>query len=510
MELQIQKITPRGNFIGGQFRRPHMIEGSFEKNSPADIQDGLGCFEWSTQDVDRAVEAAQKAFTSWFRAGADFRKAKLLSLQNIFKQKKESLAQILMRDVGKALWEANAEIDALVAKIDITLNEGAKDIQENWFENLAGAETKGGWRYKPLGVVAVLGPFNFPAHLPNGHWIPALALGNTVVFKPSEFAPAIGQAITECFELADFPPGVFNLVQGARAVGEALVANPKVSGVFFTGSFQVGLAIKKATLLQPQKLLALEMGGKNSTVVCEDAHLDLAVSETIQSAFLTTGQRCSATSRVFVHESIFDSFAEKLVSLTQNLTVGYPSQNPFMGPLIHEKSMSVYLGINETLKVKSSFALPIKPETLSPEGKVGHYVRPSVSIFQSKEFSEVFGEEFFKEELFSPHVTLIRFNSFDESIAGVNSTPYGLVSSVFTTSPENFEKFFLGVECGLINWNKGTIGASSKLPFGGVKKSGNYFPSALFAGRYCGYPVSSIQNPNSKFTVPQVPGFNWR
>ncbi len=510
VELKFEPITAKGNFISGQFRRPYQPEGNFEKKSPANYGDHLGLYEWSRKDVELAVEAAQKSLPLWNTLGLDGRTKYLRKLQETFKSKRQYLAETLSRDVGKSLWESLSEVDALSAKIDITLQEGVQDTAGKTFENLVGTGTRGGYKYKPLGVVAVLGPFNFPAHLPNGHWIPALAMGNTVIFKPSEFAPATAQVIAECFSEAGFPEGVFNMVHGAREVGESLVVHPKVMGVFFTGSYNAGRSIKAATLNQPQKLLALEMGGKNSTVVAEDANLDLALSETIQSSFLTSGQRCSATSRIFVHEKLFEVFKTRFVELTNDLVVDHPFKNPFMGPLIHEKSKESYVGAIESLKTKPRFRLL---NSLNPKSNFlfeGAYVRPTVSEFYWSDLLELTSEEFFKEEIFAPHVTLIPFKKMEDAIAGVNSTPYGLVSSLFSNSEKSFEDYFNKVDCGLINWNKGTVGASSKLPFGGIKKSGNYFPSALFASRYCGYPVSFVQNPKSEFVKPNVPGMNWR
>ncbi len=510
MTKSFSNISSQGNYIGGQFRRPLQPQGNFEKISPADFTDHLGVYEWGLGEIDLAVESAHKALANWSQIGFEGRRKYLLNLQSVFKKNREVLAQVLARDVGKAHWECLTEIDALSAKIDITLSDGVRDTQEVWFENLVGPGSRGGWKYKPLGVVAVLGPFNFPAHLPNGHWVPALIMGNTVVFKPSEFAPTIAQFIAECFDEAGFPEGVFNLVHGARDMGEALVVHPKVQGIFFTGSYAAGRAIKSATLNFPQKLLALEMGGKNTTVILEDARLDLALSESLQSAFLTSGQRCSATSRIFIHENLFETFLEKFVNLTRGLEVGYPFDNPFMGSLIHEKSQLHYLNVCGELERRRNYQLVVKPELAKSQGKKGYYVRPSVSAFRVEDWNEILQDDFLKEEIFAPHVTVVPFRKNSEAIAAVNATPYGLVASIFTSSSSQFDDFFNQVECGLINWNRGTIGASSKLPFGGIKRSGNYFPSAAFASRYTGYPVSMIQNPESVFQAPQVPGINWR
>jgi succinylglutamic semialdehyde dehydrogenase len=311
-------------------------------------------------------------------------------------------------------------------------------------------------------VLAVLGPFNFPGHLTNGHVIPALATGNTCVIKPSERAPAVGQLYAELAERAGFPPGVFNLLQGDAAVGAALAADPRIDGVLFTGSWAAGRRIAEANLDQPHKLLALEMGGKNAVLVCEDADLDAAARAIAFGACVTAGQRCSATSRVLTFPRVADALCERLVALLRGLVVGYPlDEGVFMGPVI-------------------STAARARP---------GHYVRPSLHRVARLSGAS----RYQREEHFVPDLWIHSVDTLEEAIAAIDATDYGLVASVFTAQRAIFERVYRDTRLGLLNWNAPTVGASSRLPFGGLKRSGNDRPAGAASPLYCTYAVGSLE-----------------
>ena len=257
----------------------------------------------------------------------------LTKFQELVVSRQEEFATLISREVGKPLWEARTEVKGVIGKVAISIKDGLQQVADQSIEEIL-PHTEGQMRYRPLGVMAVLGPFNFPAHLPNGHIIPALLSGNTVVFKPSEKTPAVGQFLVECFHHAGLPPGVLNLVQGGLEVSESLAKHIGVSGILFTGSYNAGKALKKATIDQPWKLLALEMGGKNSAIVWEDADMETALYETITGAYMTSGQRCSATGKILVHRKLFDEFVDRFVRLGNRLVVGHPMESVFMGPVI--------------------------------------------------------------------------------------------------------------------------------------------------------------------------------
>src|SRR5882672_2157824 len=316
------------DFIAGSWADPEAPDGAIEDRSPADLSLVLGRHPWAVAQVDAAVEAARTAQRSFAAVPQSDRAQLVRHIGAILKKHEEELARAIALDVGKPLWEARTEAQACSAKAAITADEGLKLVADFPAPGQAGAEC----RFRPLGVLAVLGPFNFPVHLPNGHVLPALACGNAVVLKPSDVAPHAAEVYARCLEQAGVPRGVFNLVQGGPAVGAALSAHREVDGVLFTGSWAVGQAIQKANLGQT-KLLALEMGGKNAAIVLGDADPDKAAYDVLFSAFVSAGQRCTAASRAIV---VGDArrFARRIAQLAQQLSIGHPLDGDvFMGPL---------------------------------------------------------------------------------------------------------------------------------------------------------------------------------
>jgi succinylglutamic semialdehyde dehydrogenase len=498
-----------GNFFNGQFQRPASAHGEWVSRSPADFSDELGRFQYSYSSVEEAIQSARVAFPKWRRMPIAERADLLKKYQAALKRREEELCEIIAREVGKPLWEAKTEVGAMLNKVDITLNESMKLVADFEIPKIMD-NTLGACRYRPLGVMAVIGPFNFPGHLPNGHIVPALLTGNTVVFKPSEKSPMVGQLMAECFQEAQFPAGVFNLIQGEREVGRRLCVHEGVDGVLFTGSYEVGTRIKQDTLQQHWKLLALEMGGKNPVIVWEDAEIDLAVYEILTGAFLTTGQRCSATSRIMIHHKVLDQFVTRFHERSKAFAIGHPLENPFMGPLIDQGSVDRYmkfLGIAsregcELVMRGKSLELPVQ----------GNYVTPSICLFRQCSLEQTKKSVYQQTELFAPNVAILGVSELEEAIEQANCTQYGLAASVFTQSREVYEKCWDGLQSGLINWNKSTVGASSRLPFGGLKKSGNHFPTALSATLYCTLPVASLEvaepQPISSVASKML-GLNW-
>ncbi len=331
-----------GDFISGKFVPVTNSDGQFKDISPADLTDSIMTVPFSYSNIDKAVAAAREAFLPWAKLSLDQRKGYLNKLKEVFEAHKDDLAKAICRDTGKPMWEGLNEAGLLASKIEVTLGHSLKLVADETVKN-ALPSVDGLIFYKPRGVMAVLGPFNFPAHLPNGHIVPSLIMGNTVVFKPSEQTPYVGQWIAKCFEKAEFPKGVFNLVQGDGESGRKLVSHESVDGVLFTGSYEVGLKIKQETLHHYWKILALEMGGKNATIVFDDADIDKAIYESLVGCFLTTGQRCSGTSRLIVHDKIYDQFVDQFYNAAKKISIGHWSENVFMGPLINEVAVEKYL-----------------------------------------------------------------------------------------------------------------------------------------------------------------------
>ncbi|MCC7440161.1 MAG: aldehyde dehydrogenase family protein [Bdellovibrionales bacterium] len=496
----------KGDYVGGEFLLAKDPNGELKSVSPADSKDVLGLYAFCYANVARSVEHAQRALKGWKRLASGDRAAYLKKYQEALKRNADRLAEAMAREVGKPVWEAKTEVAAMVNKVDVTINDSAKLVEGGKYPGILPG-VLGVTRYKPLGVMAVVGPFNFPGHLANGHIVPALFTGNTVIFKPSEKSPMVGQIMAECFEEAGLPSGVFNLVQGEKEVGRRLAVHEGVAGVLFTGSYEVGTRIKQDTLQQHWKLLALEMGGKNSAIIWKDANLLEAVRECLVGAFITCGQRCSATSRVLVHREIHDAFVTALHDRAKSFKIGHPFEDPFMGPIIDSGSMDRYMKF-QGIAAREGCEILMRGKALDV-GYLGNYVSPSICLVKDASVAAARKSVYQQTELFGPNLAVIPVDDLDHAVELANCTQYGLAASVFTRDPEVYERCALDLEVGVLNLNRATVGASSKLPFGGVKKSGNHFPTALPSTLYCTYPVASLEAPADGPEPAKYPGLNW-
>jgi len=448
--------------------------------SPADPRDEIGRFQQAgPDDVSDAIARARGAFPAWRDLGLPARSAILERYAAAVEPRREELARLIAREVGKALWEARAEAGLVPAKVGLSLGEGLRFTET--LDTGAGARCT----FHPRGVLAVLGPFNFPAHLPNGHIVPALAAGNTVVFKPSDLAPAVGAWLADAWRTAGLPAGVLEVVQGDGTTGGLLAAHPDVDGVLFTGSYAVGRKLREATLDQPGKILALEMGGKNAMIVLADADLDLAAAEAATSICATTGQRCTSLSRIFAETKVLEPFSEKLAHLLENLAIGEPlAEDTFMGPLVsHEAHRRVehYRGLASG--AGGDWIVARTPERPAP------YSGPGLARFPTAAQDHAF----VREEIFGPLASLHAVANLDEAITAVNDCDFGLAASLMTRDREAYEHAIGRIRTGILNWNRGTVGASGRLPFGGLGRSGNDRPAGILSAVYCSVPQSHLE-----------------
>lgn len=450
----------------------------------------------SANEVDQAVSAARRAFAAWSSLPVEKRIEHVTAFAELLKKEKagadSSLAQIISQETGKPLWESLTELDAMINKIPLSI-QAMKERRSAVVQTTPAQTTA--TRYKPHGVVAVLGPFNFPGHLPNGHIVPALLAGNTVVFKPSELTPWTAERTVQLWEQAGLPAGVLNLVQGARETGQALASHGGIDGLFFTGSVGAGRALSRLLADEPHKILAMEMGGNNPLVVWQAANLDAAAMLTVQSAYQTTGQRCSCARRLMIEKGAAgDALIERLLALISRLRIGpYTDRpEPFMGPLIRAHAATNALAAQQ--KLLDLGALPIKP--MQPFVPVS-VVHPTSSLpaFVTPGILDVAHINAPDEEIFAPLLQVIRVGSFDEAIARANQTRFGLCAALISDDAKLYDQFFAHVRAGVINFNRPTTGASSALPFGGVGISGNNRPSAYHAADYCAYPIASMEQP---------------
>jgi succinylglutamic semialdehyde dehydrogenase len=451
-----------------------------ESRSPADPDDVVGSFEVADgAAVDAAVARAREAFPAWRDAGFEARAAVLRRFAELAAKAEDAVAELVAREAGKALWDARGEARLLAAKVTVTLEEGMRPVAP--LEPTPGARAL----YQPRGVLAVLGPFNFPVHLPNGHIVPALATGNCVVFKPSELTPAAGARLVALLHQAGVPRGVVEGVQGAGETGRALALHEDVDGVLFTGSWNTGRALAEATLDQPGKILALEMGGRNAALVLEDADLDLAVAETALSIAATTGQRCSCASRIFVARPLLDAFTDRLAAVLRGLAIGPPlAPGVFMGPLISEAAHGRVTAYRLQADLLGERVLRVESDLPAP------YVGAGLVRFADARQEHPCQ----REEIFGPEAHLYPIDELEAGIAAVNDSDFGLAASVFTRSRAAWERCVGRIEVGCLNWNRATVGASGKLPFGGTRKSGNDRPAGVSATVYCTTPQALLEN----------------
>jgi aldehyde dehydrogenase (NAD+) len=463
-------ITGR-HLIGG---RPLAPNGArFESRSPARQDEVLGVFPRAgVAEANEAVAAARAAFPAWRRTSR-IRRAELFdNLAQLVKRDTDALAELMARECGKVVTECRAEVIEGLHMIQYVFGTGRMPIGDVLASEIA--EKDAFMRRKPWGVAAIITPWNFPFAVPLWMLGPSLLEGNTAVFKPSEDTPAIGQRLAELFGEAGFPPGTLNLVHGEAEAGEALVRNPGVNVVLFTGSYDVGRRIQELSAQQYDRIVACEMGSKSAVIVCEDARLDLAVTCAVISGFKTSGQRCVSAGRILVAEKIFDRFADRFVATVKRLRIGDPlDSGNFTGPVIHPGAVEKVLRYNDLARREGATVLLDGGRLTQGEYGRGCYLSPFIYRMEHRP-----GVRSIREEVFGPHVALIPFRTNDDAVRIYNDTEYGLSMAVITEDYRTMRLFREECEYGMGYVNLPCIGAEVHLPFGGVKKSGNGHPSA--------------------------------
>jgi succinylglutamic semialdehyde dehydrogenase len=459
---------------------------SFEPATGAELWRG------QTGDVDAEVAAAREGWIGWASKPFEFRAETLRRFANTLRAQAEAFADLIARETGKPLWEAKGEVDSVIGKVDISITAYAERTSRRRMEGALGARTA--IRHKPHGVLAVLGPYNFPAHLPNGHIVPALLAGNAVIFKPSEKTPATGAFLVDRFREAGVPEGAIRLVQGGRDEGKALAAHPGIDGLLFTGSAAAGAALNRQFADTPQRILALELGGNSPLVVWDAPDIHAAATIIVQSAFLSAGQRCTCARRLIVEDGKQGPLLEEIGKILDRIIIGAPHDRPapFMGPVIDNKAAMQVLDAFLDLIMKGGIAIRhmAKPDADKP------FLTPGLIDVTNIAHRP-------DEEIFGPMLQLIRVPDFDHAIAEANATRYGLAASLISGKPELYDRFWANARAGVINWNRPTNGAPSNAPFGGIGMSGNHRPSAYYAADYCAYPVTSVEAEQARATIGQ-------
>ena len=451
---------------------------------------GATLWEGPEGDVDAEIAIARAAWAEWAARPLTVRIETLRRVANTVRARAEAFADLIARETGKPLWEARSEVEAVVAKVDISVASYSERSASRKLDGQMNSRTA--LRHKPHGVLAILGPFNFPAHLPNGHIVPALIAGNAVVFKPSEKTPAVGAFLVDCYRAGGVPEGCLRLLIGGAETGKALARHAGIDGLLFTGSSRAGLALHRQFAGTPSKILALEMGGNNPILVWDSPTIHDAAVICVQSAYMSAGQRCTAARRLIVRDGAHEPLLEEIAKIVGRLVIAEPhaTPTPFMGPVIDNAAADHLQEGWLDLIMKGGRAIT-------------HLQRPEPERpFLTPGLIDVTGiEQRDDEELFGPILQVIRVPDFDAALAEANATRYGLCASLISDQPKLYDRFWANARAGIVNWNKPTNGAPSNAPFGGVGLSGNHRPGAYYAADYCAYPVVSGEAEQARASI---------
>lgn len=493
--MMLVNVTISGqHYIAGQWitgHGPHLLS-----SNPIDSSKIWQGSIATPEEVTLASRAAHEALANWAASTLETRIAYLHNFAGEVEKRRDTLTHLIALETGKPLWEAATETNTVIAKIQLSISSHRERIIE---KTMATAEANACLRFKPHGVVAVLGAFNFPAHLSNGHIVPALLAGNTVIYKPSELTPAVAELIMQCWHASGIPKGVINCIQGDSSTGSSLL-NADLQGVYFTGSYQTGKRIHQLFSDRPEVILALEMGGNNPLIIDEPGNIDAACYQTILSAFITAGQRCTCARRIFIKDDLQGTrFLTKLVNTSKKIKVGAytDTPEPFMGPVISHEHAMAHIQKQQQLIDAGGNSLLIMSLLRENSGLLSPGIIDMTEVNNPPD-----------EEIFAPFLQVYRYQNFDQALMLANKSRYGLAAGLLSDNADHYQQFYHTIRAGLINWNRPTTGAAGNLPFGGIGRSGNHRPSAYFAADYCSYPIASMEQP--LLTTPEqlLPGID--
>ena len=441
-------------------------------------------------NVEAEVAAARAAWAGWAAQPLGVRAETLRRFANVVRQRADDLADTVAREIGKPLWEARVEVEAVVARVDVAIRAYAERTAQRRVDAPLGARLA--VRHKPHGVTAVISAFPSPLLLPANRILPALLAGNAVVFKPSERAPASGSLLVECLHAAGLPPGCLRLLVGGPAMGKALAEHPGIDAVLFTGSSRVGLALSRAMAARPEVLVAMELGGNNPIVVWDTPDVHSAAVLVVQSAFAGAGQHCMAARRLIVEERLTAPLLAAIEVLIGRLVVGGPhdSPAPFMGPVRDNEAADALTESFLSLLMRGGRALR-------------HLQRLDESLpFLMPALIDMTGvAERSDAELFGPVLQVVRVDDFDAAIAEANATRFGLAASLVSQTPALYDRFWASTRAGVVNWNRPTIGAAASAPVGGIGWSGNHRPGSWYEADNCAYPVTSNEAESARASI---------
>ena len=461
----------------------------FESINPATGQVVWAGEACSSSTVLEIVQRAKASQPTWEAAGLPYRKEIIQRFAQLVKENSEEAATIIAEENGKPIWEARTEVNSLVNKVQAVFDAYDERAKEKTKEVNGRTSVT---RYRAHGIMAVLGPFNFPMSMPNSHVMPALLAGNTVIFKPSERVPKSAEYYVNLWYQAGVPTDVLLIAYGDKDVGACLIDQPEVNGVLMIGSRYAGVEIQKKLATASDKICALEMGGNSPLVIWDYEDVRLAVHIAIQSAYISSGQRCSAARRLIVNKAIANEYISALKSAVERIVVGKQFDTdpvPFMGPLIDHKAFERFIFDYNALLAKGA-EIVVAADPIPALGD--NFVRPALV-----DVTNIIADD---AEIFGPLLQLKVVDSLQQAIVEANATQFGLAAGIVTTSKETYEEFYSGTKSGIINWNQPLTGATTAAPFGGAKASGNYRPAGFLSVDYCSYPCASIED-----AAPAVP-----
>lgn len=443
------------------------------------------------------VKQAKEKQIFWEELGLEHRKKVIKNFAHLMIDNSEEAAKIISEENGKPLWESKAEVNSLNNKVQAVFDAFDERAQTKIKEVNGRISVT---RFRPHGVMAVLGPFNFPMSMPNSHIMPSLLAGNSIVFKPSERTPKSAEFYVDMWRKAGVPSGVLQVIHGDKEVGECLISQPEVNGVLFIGSRRAGVEIQKK-LATSTKICALEMGGNSPLIIWDYNDVRAAIHITIQSAYISSGQRCSSARRIIINSAISNVFIQSLITAIKNIIIGNPFDSdpiPFMGPLIDSIAVEHFLSDYDEL-ISHGAKILVPTGIVSELGN--NFVKPALV--------DVTGIQSDDREIFGPLLQLSIVDTLEQAVIEANATQFGLAAGIVTNSIDNYRFFYKLTKAGIINWNQPLTGSTTVAPFGGVKASGNYRPAGYLSVDYCSYACASIEDNNQLIPATLPFGVNY-
>lgn len=485
--MNIKTRNYQGDYIQGHFIKVEDPNGEVWSKNPGDLEAQTLTFPYSYENIHDAVTAAKRSYPHWKRQPVQKRIEALVKYREIFKNRQQDISFWNSFETGKPYWESVQEFEETLALIDFYLNRGSQTSVEEKQSTEDGVCVT---RFSSRGVISVITPAAQPVLFPHSYFVPALINGNTVVSKICSQTPTLGQLFAEVAHESGLAAGTLNFIHGDSESARRLVSHPNIDSIFFHGPFETVSKIKKQIVSDFGKSTVFESGGNNVQVIWKDCNYSQALYDALISSFLTSGQRCSSTRRILIHDNVYSQFVKDFHQLAKKISIGYAlseNSNPFMGPLMSEQAVEDYLRF-QGIAVREGAEEIMRGKTLERDKK-GFYVSPSLHALEKPDAKSIYQ----KSEIYGPNVALFRVKELDETAEIINQPHWGLVASIYTGARETFYNIADEIKVGMLHWNRPTTAISYCLPMGGINKSGNERPMGSFAGFQCTQMTSCLE-----------------